>query len=69
MDAYHFDSVLVGQFLKKKAKQLGVNHIEGTALDVQLHSNGDIASITLKDKRCLVADYFVDCSGFSSVLL
>jgi len=67
--AYHFDSVLVGKFLQKRAIANGVKHIEGTVKDVQLHENGDIASITLADNQSLSADFFVDCTGFASVLL
>ncbi|MCW8876711.1 MAG: tryptophan 7-halogenase [Kangiellaceae bacterium] len=67
--AYHFDSVLLGQFLKKKAIERGVKYVEGTVENAQLSENGKIASIHLKNGDELSADYFVDCSGFYSFLL
>jgi len=67
--SYHFDSHLLGNFLKRKAIENGVKHIEGTVKDVALNSNGDITTITLKNSLNLSADFFIDCSGFASVLL
>jgi len=44
---YHFDSVLIGKFLQKKAAEVGINHIQATVENVELHSNGDINSEAL----------------------
>ena len=66
---YHFDAVLVGQFLHRKAEERGVKykpcHIEG----VQLAENGDIASVTTREGETIGADLFVDCSGFGGLLI
>ena len=67
--AYHFDSVLLGRFLKNKAIQRGVKYIEGTVADAELSEDGRISSIRLKNGNKLSADYFVDCTGFHSFLL
>jgi len=66
---YHFDSGLLGQFLRDKAKALGVNHFQAKVAAVNHHLNGDIASVTSDDGQVFAADFFVDCSGFVSLLL
>ena len=66
---YHFDSVLIGKFLREKAKEGGVLHIEATVESVEQNSNGDIKSLKLNNDQILLGDFFVDCSGFTSVLL
>jgi len=66
--SYHFDSVLVGQFLRDKAIERGVKHITGTVTEVQQHESGDISQIVLADQSVLAADVFVDCTGFASLL-
>ena len=66
---YHFDSVLIGNFLRRRAKEIGVEHIEATVQDVEQNSNGDIKSLKLNNNQTLSGDFFIDCSGFASVLL
>ena len=44
---YHFDSTLLGQFLRKKALALGVVHELGHGVAVKQHEPGDIASVQL----------------------
>lgn len=67
--AYHFDSGLLGSFLKKHALGLGVTHQLGTVAQVNRKSSGDIASLLLDNGILLEGDFFVDCSGFASVLI
>ena len=66
---YHFDSVLLGKFLRKKALEIGITHIQATVKNVEVDSNGDITSLNLNDDQVVSGDFFVDCSGFASVLL
>lgn len=66
---YHFDAVLLGQFLKKKALAMGVIYRQGHMQEVQLHESGEIASVTTKAAELIAADFFVDCTGFRSLLL
>jgi len=65
---FHFDSVLLGRFLAKKAMERGVRHVAGHVVDVQRSESGDIASLTLKDGGTLAGDFYVDCTGFASLL-
>ncbi len=67
--AYHFDSALLGHFLRKKASELGVKHIEGTVVEIKQNDNGELRSIELTDGRTFAADYFVDCTGFAAILI
>lgn len=66
---YHFDSYLLGEFLTKHALKSGVKHIQAKIVNVSQHANGDIASLMSDKNDCISADWFVDCSGFSSVLM
>ncbi|HVX03996.1 MAG TPA: tryptophan halogenase family protein [Rhodanobacteraceae bacterium] len=66
---FHFDSVLLGKFLQKKSVERGVRHLAGHAADVQLGASGDIASLRLQDGSALAGDFYVDCTGFASLLI
>ena len=66
---YHFDSNLLGQFLAEKAVDKGVERVFGTVTEVFVDSNGTLGSVRLDDDSILEADFFIDCSGFRSLLL
>jgi hypothetical protein len=66
---YHFDAVLLGQFLQKKAVARGVKHTLCHIKHVQLNEKGDIASLQTDSGETVVADFFVDCSGFAALLI
>jgi 2-polyprenyl-6-methoxyphenol hydroxylase-like FAD-dependent oxidoreductase len=66
---YHFDSALLGQFLAENAQRLGVERIFAKVADVNLKSDGGLAAVTLSDGSLLEADFFIDCSGFDSLLM
>ena len=66
---YHFDSVLIGKFLREKAKESGVSHVEATVEKVEQEPDGSIKSLLLNTGQILSGDFFVDCSGFASILL
>ena len=66
---YHFDSGLLGQYLAEKAISRGVKRVIGTVTEVILNPRGELASVRLDGDSFLAADFFVDCSGFKSLLL
>jgi len=66
---YHFDAVLLGQYMKKVAEERGVKYKPCHIEDVQLEENGDIASVRTKEGETVAADFFVDCSGFGGLLI
>ncbi len=68
--AYHFDAGLYARFLRKHAEKGGVERIEGKIGKVeQTPLDGNIAAVVLEDGRRIDGDFFVDCSGFRSLLL
>jgi len=68
--AYHLDSAKFGHFLQNHCTQnLGVHHILDNVIKVNSAQNGDIESLSTASGRVLEGDLFVDCTGFSSLLL
>jgi 2-polyprenyl-6-methoxyphenol hydroxylase-like FAD-dependent oxidoreductase len=66
---YHFDAVLLGQFLQKKALQRGVRHQTAHVTQANLNEQGAIASVSTREGTTIGADLFVDCSGFAGLLI
>ncbi|MER2491553.1 tryptophan halogenase family protein [Catenovulum sediminis] len=68
--AYHLDAGKFSTLLKKHAiSQLGVKHVVDHVTAVNSHTDGRIRSLLTKQHGELNGDLFVDCSGFSSILL
>jgi flavin-dependent dehydrogenase len=68
--AYHLDSGKFGLFLQKHCtEQLGVEHILDDVTAIQSAANGDITAVQTKNSGLIAGDLFVDCTGFSSLLL
>lgn len=66
---YHFDASLLGQFLKQQALSLGVEYQHFQVGQVQQWPDGSIRSLTSLTGQLVEADFFIDCSGFRSLLL
>ena len=66
---YHFDAVLLGQYLHKKALERGVKYKSCHVTDAQLNERGEIASIRTQEGETISADFFVDCTGFAGFLI
>ena len=68
--AYHFDAKLVAKYLRGYAEKLGVIRTEGKVIDVKQNTvDGNITGVTLESGNTIEGDFFVDCSGFRSLLL
>ncbi|WP_288129945.1 tryptophan halogenase family protein [Microbulbifer sp.] len=68
--AYHFDAGLYARYLRLFSERKGVRRIEGRITGAQLNrDSGDIEGVLLKSGQRIDADYFIDCSGFRSLLL
>jgi 2-polyprenyl-6-methoxyphenol hydroxylase-like FAD-dependent oxidoreductase len=67
--AYHFDASLIGEFLKTYAIARGVKHLYDTVTEVPRHETGDIAAVKTGEHGTISADFYVDCTGFASVLI
>ncbi|GGF66080.1 tryptophan halogenase family protein [Alteromonas lipolytica] len=66
---YHFDSGLVGEYVKRHAATLGVVHKALNITGVDCHPNGDIAGLKTAEGDVIEGDFFIDCTGFKSLLL
>lgn len=67
--AYHLDAIKFGQFLRKVGVERGVRHVVDTVGQVRRGADGAIAGLVTAANGELSADFYIDCSGFSSVLL
>lgn len=68
--AYHLDAPVFAEFLRDHCvDKLGVRHIVDDVVRVEMKENGDIAAVVTAANGAIEADLFVDCSGFSSLLL
>ncbi len=68
--AYHLDAGKFACFLKRHCtEKLGVNHILDDVIRINSIDNGDIKSLETRLSGDLAGDLFVDCTGFSSLLL
>ena len=67
--AYHFDAGLYAQFLRKQSESQGVNRREGLIQEVLIDSDsGDVTGLKLEDGDVVNGDFFIDCSGFNSLI-
>jgi tryptophan halogenase len=67
--AYHIDAGLLAECLPQHGTKIGVEHVKGTIDEVNLHDNGRIKHLLLKDGRKIEGDLFVDCSGQKGLLI
>lgn len=66
--AYHFDAHKVGKYFKEVCGEK-VKHIDSEVLEVSLNDSGYIDRLILKNGDSFAADFFVDATGFSRVLM
>lgn len=68
--AYHLDAARFADFLKVYCtEKLGVKHLYGHINGVNQDQDGYITSIDTEQHGTLTAEFFVDCSGFSALLI
>ncbi len=66
---YHFDAGLLGEFLADVARERGVDYRRENIVQVLRHDSGDIRALKTAAGESMAADFFIDCSGFASVLM
>jgi tryptophan halogenase len=67
--ALHLDSVLVGRYMRDFSENIGVIRTEGHVENITLKEDGSIGYLTLKDGRQVDGEFFIDCTGFKSLLM
>ena len=67
--AYQFDASLFAAYLRDVAEKAGVRRHEGRIVDVVQDDTGDVSAVKLADGRIVAGDFFIDCSGFRSLLV
>jgi tryptophan halogenase len=68
--AYHLDAGKLGPFLQTHCcDKLGVTHLVDDIVRVESKESGDISHLVTRSGEALTADLFIDCSGFSSLLI
>ena len=68
--AYHVDASLFGKFLKDSiALPNGVKHIFGNVENMSKDNYGNLEHLCLDSGIIITSDLFIDCTGFSSLLL
>ena len=68
--AYHTDAKLFGEYMRDKvALPNNVKHIKATVVDQKKDDKGNLESLTLDNGTILTSDLWLDCTGFSSMLL
>ena len=67
--AYHLDAGKLAEFLKKRAIANGVVHIVDNVQQVVQDNRGFIDHLICKGTGTLPGDLFLDCSGFSGLLI
>lgn len=66
---YHFDAGKLGDFLAEVAVSRGVQHLQRRVASVERDEAGDLTALIAEDDERIEADFFIDCSGFASVLI
>lgn len=67
--AYHFNASLLARYLTQLGVKRGVSHLFADVSSVSLNEDGQISSVSTKSNQELTADLFIDCTGFSSILM
>lgn len=68
--AYHFDASLYSQYLRRIAEPRGVTRTEGKVRDIEQDGEtGDIRALLMESGERIEGDFFIDCSGFRSLIL
>jgi tryptophan 7-halogenase len=68
--AYHLDAGKFAPFLARHCtEKLGVRHVLADIVQVNQRESGDIEGVLTKQAGEILGDLFIDCSGFSALLI
>jgi tryptophan halogenase len=66
---YHFDAALLARFLMRFAMDRGVRRVVDNVVGVGRTEDGGISHVKTEEHGEVAGDLFVDCTGFSGLLL
>jgi len=67
--AYHFDALLIANFLRDWCIDRGLKHIRDEIGRVELDEQGNIRSLIGHEGDRYEADLYIDCTGFAGLLI
>jgi tryptophan halogenase len=67
--AYHLDNKRLSNFLKRKAKERGIEILDTKIEAAEVDEKGHIDHMVNDQGETFAFDFYVDCSGFRSILL
>lgn len=68
--AYHLDTNKFSVFIKEHCiNKLNINHLVMDIVGTTTGEEGEVGSLLLADGNELIADFYVDCSGFAGLLI
>jgi tryptophan halogenase len=67
--ALHVDAKRVATYLRRYAEERGAVRTEGRIERVRTRPDGAIEALCLRDGREVAGDFFIDCTGFRSLLV
>ena len=67
--ALHLDAKLAANYFRQYAEERGVVRTEGKVEQVLQADSGFIEQLVLTDGRKIKGDFFIDCTGFSALLI
>ena len=68
--AYHLNAAKFAELLSENATEnFGVKHIQANVTNVELDASGAIKALLTKELGLLEYDFYLDCTGFESMLI
>ena len=67
--ALHLDAVLAARYLRSLSQSRGVERIEATVSQVVVDDRQFISSLKLNNGATINSDFFIDCTGFTGLLI
>lgn len=67
--SFHFDAKLVAEFLKEKALQRGILHMDANVYNFRKDSNNDVNGVVLDSDEIIECDFLFNCMGMNNNLL
>jgi tryptophan halogenase len=67
--ALHLDAIKVGRYLRDLCHKRGVIRVEATVKKVNIDDKAFIRSLALENGSTVTSDFFIDCTGFTGLLI